>query len=458
MEPLQAGQLFAERYRVVRCVAFGGMGAVHEAVHIETERVVALKVLLPSLVDQPELRDRFRVEARITARIESDAIVQVFDAGVDLDTGMPYLVMELLRGETLFHRVERAGPLSPAVACGFLAQLASALDKAHEAQIVHRDLKPENLFLARRADDTEQIKILDFGLAKIVQENAARNPATSSVGTPLYMAPEQFNTGVVSGATDIYALGMLAYTILVGEPYWCEEAGRTGTLVAFAMVVSRGPVEGPVERAARHGVRLPAAFDDWFRRVTSANEADRPRRASEAVGQLAEAMGVALPVAISGVLDLTRPASGTGAMSSRSCGSATSSAKTSLVASVGETPVPSRSAMRTRWVLAFAIVIGCALLAGFFLARSDEDGRAEEPAGLAGPSLSVSAGPALAPSSSSAVPTVLGSSAGLIDAGVAPPQHSAENARTAPRALPTTRSKPMASSAATSGQPLYTRE
>ncbi|PKN41132.1 MAG: serine/threonine protein kinase [Deltaproteobacteria bacterium HGW-Deltaproteobacteria-20] len=452
MEPLQAGQLFAERYRVVRCVAFGGMGAVHEAVHIETERVVALKVLLPSLVDQPELRDRFRVEARITARIESDAIVQVFDAGVDLDTGMPYLVMELLRGETLFHRVERAGPLSPAVVCGFLAQLASALDKAHEAQIVHRDLKPENLFLARRADDTEQLKILDFGLAKIVQENAARNPATSSVGTPLYMAPEQFNTGVLSGATDIYALGMLAYTILVGEPYWCEEASRSGTLVAFAMVVSRGPVESPVERAARHGVHLPAAFDDWFRRVTSSNEADRPHRASEAVGQLAETMGVALPVAISGVLDLTRPASGTGAMSSRSCKSATSSAKTSLVASVGAMPVASRRVTRTRLVLAFAIVLGCALLAGFFLARRNEDGRAEEPIELAGPSLSASAAPAFLP----VIPPVLGSSAGLLDAGV-PPKDSA-SARTVPRAVPTSRPKPVASSAATSGQPLYTRE
>jgi serine/threonine-protein kinase len=267
------------------------------------------------------------------------------------------------------------------------------------------------------------------------------------------MAPEQFNTGVVSGATDIYALGMLAYTILVGEPYWCEEAGRSGTLVAFAMVVSRGPMESPVERAARHGVHLPAAFDDWFRLVTSANEADRPRRASEAVGQLAETMGVALPVAISGVLDLARPVSGTGSMSSRSSKSATSSAKTSLVASVGAMPVPSRRATRTRLVLAFAIVLGCALLAGFFLARSDE-----EPAGLAGPSLSVSAVPALLPVN----PPVVGSSAGQLDAGV-PPKDSAisaisATARTVPRAVPTSRPKPVASSAATSGQPLYTRE
>ncbi len=443
---------------MVRCVAFGGMGAVHEAVHVETERVVALKVLLPSLVDQPELRDRFRVEARITARIESDAIVQVFDAGVDVETGMPYLVMEMLRGETLFHRVERAGSLSPAVACGFLAQLASALDKAHEAQIVHRDLKPENLFLARRADDTEQIKILDFGLAKIVQENAARNPATSSVGTPLYMAPEQFNTGVVSGATDVYALGMLAYTILVGEPYWCEEAGRSGTLVAFAMVVTRGPVESAVERAARHGVALPAAFDDWFRRATSANEADRPRRASEAVGQLAEAMGVALPVAISGVLDLTRPVSGAVAISLRSCGSATSSAKTSLVASVDEAPLPSQRATRTRLALASAVVLGCALLVGFFLARSNEAGLTEQPAATAGPSHSVSTELALVPSvsasASTEIPAALGSSQPSVDAEARPTD--ASTVRKVPRAVSTVRRTPVAPS--TSGQPLYTRE
>jgi serine/threonine-protein kinase len=253
---------------------------------------------------------------------------------------------------------------------------------------------------------------------------------------------------------------MLAYTILVGEPYWCEEASRSGTLVAFAMVVSRGPVESPVERAAQRGVRLPAAFNDWFRRVTSSNESDRPHRASEAVGQLAEALGVVLPVAISGVLDLTRPGTGTGAMSSRSCRSATSSAKTSLVASVGETPVSHRRSTRKRWVLAFAIVLGCALLAGFFLARSDEDGRVDEPAALAGSSLSVFAGPTFVPhASATAIPSEFGSSAGLLDAGVAPKDSAIlATPRTVPRAVPTSRPRPVASSAATSGQPLYTRE
>lgn len=299
MKTLEAGQTFADKYRVVRCIAAGGMGAVYEVVHEETQRTLALKVLLPTFIDRVELRDRFRTEARITAPIQSDAIVQVYDAGVDQESGMPYLAMELLQGEPLDQRIAREKQLSPGKVCGCLMHLARALDKTHAAQIVHRDLKPENLFIARKDDGTEQLKILDFGLAKIVEEKGAMSSHTSSVGTPLYMAPEQFRSGVVTPATDLYALAMLAYTMLVGAPYWNDEACKHRTLVAFAMIAADGPSEAASVRAARSGVALPRAFDAWFARMTRVDPRQRPAKASDAARELAEIFDVLLPAGMS---------------------------------------------------------------------------------------------------------------------------------------------------------------
>ena len=133
---------FAGRYRVVRRVAAGGMGAVFEVLHIETQRRRALKVMLPELVSNRELRDRFQMEARVTANVESEYIVDVFDAGVDESTGMPFLVMELLQGEELGEVLKRTGAVASQHAIAYLRQVASALDKTHAIGIVRRDLKP----------------------------------------------------------------------------------------------------------------------------------------------------------------------------------------------------------------------------------------------------------------------------------------------------------------------------
>jgi serine/threonine-protein kinase len=140
---LSEGTLFAGRYRVLRCIAQGGMGAVYEVVHLQTERRRALKVMLPHLVQSEELRERFRREARVAAQIDSAFIVDVFDAGIDDATGMPFLVMELLKGEELGKRLKRVGHFTPEEAVEYLWQTAQALDKTHRAHIVHRDLKPE---------------------------------------------------------------------------------------------------------------------------------------------------------------------------------------------------------------------------------------------------------------------------------------------------------------------------
>src|SRR4029077_21112745 len=133
----------------------------------------------------------FHLEGRVTGDIESDHLVRISDAGVDDATGMPFLVMDLLRGEDLGATLKQRGPIPPAEAVTFLSQVALALDKTHAAGIVHRDLKPENLFVTRRDDGPPCVKILDFGIAKVIAQSQATQHTTEAIGTPLYMAPEQ---------------------------------------------------------------------------------------------------------------------------------------------------------------------------------------------------------------------------------------------------------------------------
>ncbi|WP_437971160.1 serine/threonine-protein kinase [Sorangium sp. So ce260] len=290
---LAEGTVFARRYRVVRLIAAGGMGAVHEVIHLETDRHRALKVMHPHLFQSEEMRERFKREARITAKVESEYIVDVFDAGVDEATGMPFLVMELLRGEELGERLTRAGRLPPAEVMTYLYQTALALERTHAASIVHRDLKPANLFLTQREDGSVRVKILDFGIAKLVADGATRAGATGSLGTPIYMPPEQFHGETkLTAAADIFALGMIAYTLLVGTPYWAPEASSADGVFAFAMVAARGPQEPAVQRARSQGVVLPLDFDAWFARATAPDPAARFGRAMEAVQALGEVLGV----------------------------------------------------------------------------------------------------------------------------------------------------------------------
>jgi serine/threonine-protein kinase len=291
---LPEGVLFARRYQIIRCVAMGGMGAVYEVVHVETDRRRALKVLLPSFLHNADMRHRFRQEARVTARIQSEYIVDVLDAGIDEATQMPFLVMELLTGEELDKRVARLGALQPEDVVTYIFQASLALDKTHGAAIVHRDLKPGNLFLTEREDGSPRIKVLDFGIAKLVAEGAT-GPASQILGTPLYMAPEQFQLGLkASPAADIFALGMIAYTLLAGKPYWSEEASMAANIYAFIAAVVGGPAEPATARAKRQGVYLPPAFDAWFAKVAALAPRDRFPTASSAAFALGDVFGVAL--------------------------------------------------------------------------------------------------------------------------------------------------------------------
>ncbi|MDC3958532.1 protein kinase [Polyangium jinanense] len=287
---LPTGTLFHDRYVVLRGLGAGAMGAVHEVRDRKTHNRCALKVMLPHVVENDELRLRFAQEARITGDILSDHLVRVLDAGFDPTTCMPFLVMELLHGEELGRLLKQKKRFPPEEVTLYLAQAALALDKTHAAGIVHRDLKPGNLFVTHRDDGSPCVKILDFGIAKVIAGDA-RNQTTKAIGTPIYMAPEQIlGKGLIGPATDIYALGHIAYALLVGEPYWSEES-RTLELFPFMQQVVEGAREPATERAARRmAVTLPPGFDEWFRKVTARSPALRFDRASVAVAALRAAL------------------------------------------------------------------------------------------------------------------------------------------------------------------------
>jgi TonB family protein len=293
-DAVRPGTVFAERYFVVRPIKAGGMGAVYEVQHVRTHKGLALKVMHPDVVARKGAQEKFEQEAYIGARIQSVHVVDVVDAGFDEATGLPYLVMELLKGRELASIVEKEGRLAPARVIRYLEQVARALDRAHQKGIVHRDLKPENVFVSRVEEDEgrvggtddEIVKVLDFGIAKIVE--GTTKEGTDETGTPLYMAPEQTSRGQIIGpATDVWALGIVAYECLVGQTYW-----RAGSVAEFYRELLFDKLPSPEERAREDGVMMPQGFDAWFFGAVDRDPSKRYATAGEAITALAKVFGV----------------------------------------------------------------------------------------------------------------------------------------------------------------------
>jgi len=284
---LSVGSVFNARYRVVRIIKSGGMGSVYEVLDETTNSPRALKVMLPSVVEDADQRARFALEAKITGNIESDHLLRIFDAGIRDTTGEPFIVMDLLRGEELQAMLTKRGPLPPEEVLVYLTQLARVLEKTHAAGIVHRDLKPENLFVTRRDDGSPSIKVLDFGIAKVVAQQQAQK--TRALGTPLYMAPEQIRGEATIGPrADLYSFAQVAYTALSGEAYWLEESKSHDSLYPLLMALLGGAKEAASARAQRRtGARLPPGFDAWYHRATSPNPEARFESAMAEVNALA---------------------------------------------------------------------------------------------------------------------------------------------------------------------------
>ena len=265
----EAGQVIAGRYKLEALIGQGGMGCVWRAQHLTLQTPVAIKLLTPQPSHREELEGRFVREAKAAAALRSSNVVQILDHGVE--DGMPFIAMELLEGESLKDRLEREGTLSPRRTAEIMKGVVRGVGRAHRAGIVHRDLKPDNIFLAAEDDEAGGfvVKVLDFGIAKLVEKPKEDGVATRTgamMGTPFYMSPEQARgLGDLDARSDLWSLAVIVFECLTGQrPF---EADIMGELV---MRICSEPVPVPSSVAP-----VPAGFDEWFARAVERDRAAR---------------------------------------------------------------------------------------------------------------------------------------------------------------------------------------
>jgi serine/threonine protein kinase len=264
----RCGEILAGKYRIVRLIGEGGMGQVYEAEHATVGRRFAVKFLRPHLASNEEALARFRREARAAGALDSEHIATVTDFDVAAD-GSPFLVMEYLEGRSLGQLLAEEGPLPVPRAAGALLQVCRGLEVAHAAGILHRDLKPDNLFVVRRADGSERVKILDFGIAKLMYSAEPLPIQTGgAIGTPFYMAPEQARGDkAVDERIDVYALGVILYELLSGEKPHPGDCGNA--VLAHVLTKSAVPLD-----TVRSG--LPPPLVELVHRALAFEPRDRP--------------------------------------------------------------------------------------------------------------------------------------------------------------------------------------
>ena len=260
------------------------MGEVYEAQHVTVGRRFALKFLQRHLAQYEDALERFRREARAAGALENEHIAGVLDFDTASD-GTPFLVMEYLVGESVAELLRREGPLPVTRAVGIALQVCRGLKAAHDAGIIHRDLKPDNLFSLRRADGSELIKILDFGIAKLSREESspALTRSGAMVGTPFYMAPEQARgEKLLDARVDVYALGVILYELLSAEK---PHPGDSHNAI-LAHILTEPIV--PLERLRPN---LPPALTALVARTLSRSRADRPSSVDALARELAAFQG-----------------------------------------------------------------------------------------------------------------------------------------------------------------------
>jgi serine/threonine protein kinase len=267
-DPVQPGDVLSNKFRVERVLGVGGMGVVVAATHLQLGQLVALKFMLKQALKFPDNVARFEREARAAVRLRSDHVAKVTDVG-RLDDGAPYMVMEFLEGEDLDRYMRTHGQLPVQVAVDFVLQASEAIAEAHALGIIHRDLKPKNLFLTQRLNGDPLVKVLDFGVSKILgqSEELSLTATTQVLGSPSYMSPEQLRASRdVDQRTDIWALGAILYELLTGSvPF-----PATTLTQLTAMVVSDPP--HPIEALRQD---LPADLRTIVLRCLEKKAADR---------------------------------------------------------------------------------------------------------------------------------------------------------------------------------------
>ena len=292
----QPGDSLDCKYRIEGILGMGGMAVVLAARHVALDERVAIKLLLPQWAEDPALVERFMREGRAATKIRSEHVVRVHDVGRVF--GRPYLVMELLEGEDLEDLVARQGPLPIPVAADLLLQAGEAIAEAHASGIVHRDLKPANLFLTTRADGLPCVKVLDFGISKVVDAATTESRSTmpsAVMGSPHYMSPEQMQSAKnVDARTDLWSLGAILHELLAGAPPWQAE-----TVTALCATILRDPPPPLSSRASDAPPALEAV-------VLRCLEKEKSRRYAT-IAELARALAAfGLPAAHASAERITR--------------------------------------------------------------------------------------------------------------------------------------------------------
>ncbi|MBL8634247.1 MAG: protein kinase [Myxococcales bacterium] len=287
-DPL-SGRVLSGRYRLMELIGRGGMGAVYRAHHILMDKPVAVKVLRAELASDTEAVARFHREARSASRLDHESIIRVTDFG-QTDDGLLFLVMELLDGENLAQVIKR-GALTWRRSATIARDIAMGLGHAHEQGVIHRDLKPENVVILRKGKGRQLVKVLDFGLAKLMHEAGPTGSASDDgpdrsltrtgvvFGTPEYMSPEQAEGRTLGPHTDLYALGVVMYQMVTGSlPF---------SAPTFIALIAK-TVHEPPPRPSLHvpGGKLPGSLEDLILRCLAKTPEDRPASAEEIADEL----------------------------------------------------------------------------------------------------------------------------------------------------------------------------
>jgi eukaryotic-like serine/threonine-protein kinase len=379
MNEPREGDVLAGKFRIERVLGVGGMGMVVSAMHIQLDERVAIKFLLPEALMNAEAVARFGREARAAVKIKSEHVARVTDVGA-LDTGAPYMVMELLRGQDLSHVLRDHGALPIAVAVQYLLQACEALAEAHAVGIVHRDLKPANLFLTARADGSPCIKVLDFGISKVTNPSGSgadmgMTRTQAIMGSPLYMSPEQLASAKdVDQRTDVWAVGCVLYELVTGRvPFEAETMPQLCTLILHT--------EPPSPRSVRPDV--PEGLDQAILRCLRKDRSQRYANVAALAADLAHFSPDAGPRSaerISRVLS----SSGVSSPLLSSSNPATLSSGASTGAAWGNTQT-SRGGRAVWYGLAF-VAAAAIIAAVLWRTTSVQPGSTVDPSGAAAPS------------------------------------------------------------------------
>ncbi|OYT71358.1 MAG: hypothetical protein CFK52_08330 [Chloracidobacterium sp. CP2_5A] len=275
------GQIIDEKVRLEAILGQGGMGAVYRGRHLMLERTVAVKVLRPEILTIEGALERFFREARTAAATEHPNIVTVYDFG-KLPDGGAYLILEFIEGKGLRAILQEQAILPPSLALPILSEVCAAVEFAHRRSIIHRDLKPDNIMLKRRDDGSATAKVLDFGLAKTVEEAETSSSITRTgelVGTPAYMSPEHCSGDNLDARSDLYSLAIIAYEMLCGQPPF---RGRVAAILTSQIQRPPAPLrdlnpnlspaleEAVLSGLAKKPYDRPASVAEWWNRLETA--------------------------------------------------------------------------------------------------------------------------------------------------------------------------------------------